>query len=104
MPIYLLHFDRPLKHARHYLGWSASMQSLHRRMDHHENGTSGARLMEEVKKAGIRFELARVWPEGTRQDERRMKQRGHKPDVPDLPGCAARGYSPRTADPGRGAK
>lgn len=77
MPIYLLHFDRPFKHARHYLGWSATIASLHRRVDHHEAGTSGARLMEQVKREGIGFTLARIWPEGTKQDERRMKQRGH---------------------------
>ncbi len=97
MPLYLLHFDRPLAHARHYLGWSATIRSLHRRVDHHAAGTSGARLIDAIKKAGIGFTLARIWPDGTRQDERRMKQRGHARMCPI---CQEAGGG-KTADPGR---
>jgi hypothetical protein len=92
MPLYLLHFDRPLAHARHYLGWSASMVSLHKRVDHHYAGTSGARLMSALFKAGISFTLARTWEDGTKADERRMKQRGHARMCPicrELKGLAA---------------
>jgi hypothetical protein len=38
--VYLLHFDRPYKHARHYLGWTANLQA---RLDSHRAG-HGARI------------------------------------------------------------
>lgn len=77
VPIYLLHFSRPFAHARHYLGWSATLESLARRVAHHQAGTSGARLPGKARAAGITFELARVWPEADKKDERKMKRRGH---------------------------
>jgi hypothetical protein len=81
MAVYLLHFDRPYRHARHYLGYSRDLQTMHERIDAHYNATPGDgkshRLMQVIREAGISFTLARVWPEGTREDERRMKQRGH---------------------------
>jgi hypothetical protein len=72
--VYLLHFDQPFGHARHYLGW-ASDGNLHRRLAHHAAGT-GANLLRHVGKAGIGWELARTWA-GDRTLERRMKARGH---------------------------
>lgn len=70
--VYLLHFDQPFGHARHYMGWSSW---LAQRLFNHEFG-SGANLLRHVKKAGITWTLAAVWP-GTRVDERRMKNHGH---------------------------
>jgi hypothetical protein len=72
--VYLLCFDRPFAHARHYLGW-ASPGHLGLRLSHHEAGT-GANLLRHVAKAGIGWPLARTWP-GDRSRERRLKQRGH---------------------------
>jgi hypothetical protein len=70
---YLLCFDAPFGHARHYLGW-ASPGNLHRRLGHH--GTeAGANLMWHVAKAGIGWQLVRTWP-GDRHLERRLKIRG----------------------------
>lgn len=71
--VYLLHFDRPFSHARHYLGW-ASPGNLHWRLSHH-GGESGANLLWHVAKAGIGWELARTWG-GDRHLERRLKNRG----------------------------
>jgi hypothetical protein len=71
--VYLLHFDRPFAHARHYLGW-ASPGNLHLRLAHH-GSESGANLMWHVAKAGIGWDLARTWP-GDRYLERRLKRRG----------------------------
>ena len=73
--VYLIHFDRPYKHARHYTGWTRNAKTLPRRIAHHRNGT-GARLMQVVTEAGITFEVAKTWPDGTRDDERRLKRRG----------------------------
>jgi predicted GIY-YIG superfamily endonuclease len=69
--VYLLHFEVPYRHAQHYLGWT---EDLPTRLKDHRRGR-GARLMEVITAAGIRFTLARTWP-GTRTLERRLKNRG----------------------------
>lgn len=69
--VYLLHFDRPYRHARHYCGWAADVPA---RLALHEAG-HGARLMAVIKAAGIGFTLARTWP-GTRGRERQLKRQG----------------------------
>lgn len=70
--VYLLHFHRPYKHARHYIGHVSSAANLARRLKHHRNG-SGARLMQVISEAGIDFTVARTWPDGDRNFERRLK-------------------------------
>lgn len=72
MTVYLLHFDRPYRHARHYIGFTLSEDTLEPRLDHHRNGT-GARLLAVLKEQGIDFKLVRVWPSGSRIFERRLK-------------------------------
>ena len=57
MTVYLLHFDRPYQHAKHYLG---SCQDLERRLTQHGKGR-GARLLEVVYAVGIGWQLARTW-------------------------------------------
>lgn len=69
--VYLLHFDRPYKHARHYMGWAEDLQ---RRLDEHLAGR-GARLTSVVMAHGIGWTLARTWP-GTRARERQLKVMG----------------------------
>lgn len=70
--VYLLHFDKPYKHARHYLGFATNVDA---RIAHHRVGT-GARLMQVVREAGIDFELVRTWENVTRTKERRIKNGG----------------------------
>lgn len=70
--VYLLHFERPYKHAAHYLGWV--QRDLPQRLTRHGKG-NGARLMEVVAAAGIGFHLARLWP-GDRAVERALKNYG----------------------------
>ena len=70
--VYLLHFDTPLKHARHYTGWSANLAL---RLAEHASG-HGARLTEVVASAGIGWSLARTWPGVTRTFERKLKNQG----------------------------
>jgi predicted GIY-YIG superfamily endonuclease len=67
--VYLLHFDRPYKHARHYLGWALDLE---KRLDNHLNGT-GARLLKVITEEGIGFEVVRTWPDMTLADEKRLK-------------------------------
>lgn len=70
--IYVIHFHEPYQHAAHYGGWSRYLEA---RLRHHLRGTSGVALMRAVYEAGIRWEVALTFP-GTRDDERRMKNRG----------------------------
>ena len=72
--IYLLHFDRPYRHASHYTGWVHSRTFLQPRLGAHRDGV-GARLMQVVGEAGIGFQLARTW-EGDRHRERVLKRQG----------------------------
>lgn len=69
--VYLIHFDTPYKHAKHYLGWTMDLNS---RLVAHANG-QGANLMRVVFEAGISWQLARVWS-GTRYRERQLKNQG----------------------------
>lgn len=87
MTVYLLCFERPLKHARHYIGFTTSEQTLSARLDHHRAGT-GSRLMAAVAAAGISFELARVWPDGSRDFERHLKNGKRAPQL--CPRCTGR--------------
>jgi len=69
--IYLLHFTRAYKHARHYTGWTPD---LGERLRKHRQG-QGARLIAVITAAGIDFQLARTCL-GTRADERAIKHDG----------------------------
>lgn len=70
--VYLIHFDRPYRHAGHYLGFAVDVKA---RLAEHRRGT-GARLMAVIVAAGIGWDLARTWERGTRTLERRLKRRG----------------------------
>ena len=70
--VYLLHFETPYRHARHYTGWSANLPA---RLADHEAGR-GARLLAVTLEAGIHAILARTWPGVTREVERRLKNQG----------------------------
>lgn len=72
--VYLLHFDRPFGHARHYTGWVTTRTYLLPRLGAHTYGV-GARLMAVVAEAGIGFQLARTW-DGGRTRERQLKRQG----------------------------
>ncbi len=69
--VYLLHFDRPYKHARHYTGWTDDLAA---RLARHASG-DGARLLAVAYAAGIRWQLARTW-DGPRARERQLKRQG----------------------------
>ncbi len=78
MTVYLIHFDRPIGNpdtphgmARHYMGYT---ENLERRLAGHRAG-NGSRLMAAVAERGIGWTVARVWPDGDRDLERRLKRR-----------------------------
>ena len=65
--VYLLHFDRSYRHARHYIGFT---QNLEQRLADHRAGR-GSPLIAAAIADGIDFQLAAIW-EGDRHDERRL--------------------------------
>ncbi|MFL5591042.1 MAG: endonuclease [Ktedonobacteraceae bacterium] len=73
--LYLLHCDEKYFHAHHYLGYTTN---LGRRLDDHLLG-NGARLVEVYNEHHIHWRVVRVWPKGTRTDERRLKRQKHGP-------------------------
>ena len=72
--VYLIHFNTPYKHARHYLGYT---RDLDRRITDHLCGM-GARLMEVITTAGIEWKVVRTW-KGDRNRERQLKNRKEAP-------------------------
>jgi predicted GIY-YIG superfamily endonuclease len=81
--VYMLHFDRPYRHAKHYVGWTDDL--LHR-LDRHAHG-NGARLVAVIWQAGIGFTCVRIG-EGTRHTERAIKNAGGA--VRYCPACTPR--------------
>lgn len=71
--VYLLHFDKPYKHAKHYIGYAED--DVDGRIERHRKGT-GSKLISVIVKEGIDFTLAKVWENVDRNFERRLKNRG----------------------------
>jgi len=82
--VYLLHFDRPYRHARHYLGYAADLDA---RLKRHKAG-NGARLLQVVMDTGISWVLARTWP-GGRDVERKLKRQKNSPRLCPICRCQA---------------
>lgn len=72
--VYLLHFDNPISHARHYLGFA---EELMPRLHAHRFG-HGARLTQVACERGVSFQLVRAW-KGSRRDERKLKNQKNAP-------------------------
>lgn len=86
--VYLLHFQTPYKHARHYLGWTKN--DLQLRLNHHANGT-GAGLTRAASEAGIPWVTARIWENATHDFERKLHSRNENPSL--CPICNPDGWS-----------
>lgn len=69
MAVYLIHFTQPYHHARHYIGFTAD---LPRRIAEHQRDY--LHLMGAVNAAKIPWVVAKVWPDGDRELERRLKR------------------------------
>jgi predicted GIY-YIG superfamily endonuclease len=69
--VYLIHFDQPYYHARHYLGTTYDLEN---RLRQHMAGrrAGGARLMEVIIQAGISWRVACTWV-GGHDLERQLK-------------------------------
>ena len=75
--VYLIHFDPPYKHARHYVGFAEDIDA---RLRAHRDG-HGARLTQVAVAHGCELILARVWPGGDRTLERHLKQQKRAPHL-----------------------
>ena len=72
--VYVLHFEPAYKHARHYIGWTASTD-ITDRLNIHLQGR-GSPLIRAAVSAGVEIQLAETY-QGTRYLGRRLKRR-HK--------------------------
>jgi hypothetical protein len=75
--VYLVHFDKPFKHAKHYLGFCDDEHrdtdlAVKTRIEYHRN-KRGSKLLAAVVDNGIGFEVVRVWPKASRTFERKLK-------------------------------
>lgn len=68
--VYLIHFNEPYHHARHYIGFTNDIEERFKR---HCAG-NGSKLLNAVSKAGIDFKIVRLW-RGCRNFERKLKRR-----------------------------
>ena len=69
---YLLHLNRPYKHARHYIGWSTNLQG---RLADHAAGR-GAKLLQAARRQGITWRLARTWEDVPQARETQLTRQG----------------------------
>ena len=77
MPIYLLHFQKPIGNAanphgqaQHYIGWTRG--EVDQRIEEHRLGHAAA-ITAAATRAGVEMILARTWP-GDRKFERQLKR------------------------------
>lgn len=68
--VYLIHFKTKLHHAEHFLGFVE--RNLPRRLKKHKSG-AGAKLLAALNRAEIDWEVVRVWKDGDRHFERKLK-------------------------------
>lgn len=67
---YLIHLDKPIAHARHYIGWE--LRDDDRRITAHRNG-NGGRLLAVANSRGISYQKVRTWPGTSKRWERQLK-------------------------------
>lgn len=85
--LYLLHFDPPFRHARHYLGFSEgdSAGQVSVRVNRHIAG-NGAKLTKHAVESGCELIHVLTMP-GGRNEERRIKKSHNVPRL--CPLCKA---------------
>lgn len=93
---YLLHFDGPYLHAKHYLGWSEN--GWEDRVALHLAG-KGSPLVRAAVADGANIQLVRLFPSVTRHFERRLKEHG-KAHL--CPSCVQRVTIPRLTNRDQG--
>lgn len=57
--VYLIHLDRPLAHAKHYIGYT-SFEDINQRLQRHKSG-DGAKILNACNLKGITYSIVRTW-------------------------------------------
>lgn len=83
--VYLLCYNKPLYHAKHYLGNTSNLDNRIRR---HRSGQSRAHLPMAFHKLGIDFIVSRTW-EGSFALEKQLKKRKNNRKL--CPICSMKG-------------
>lgn len=79
MAVYLLHFSEPIapvtRSAQHYIGFAKgnTIEACERRLKVHKAGRGG-RLPAVAAERGFEITIARVWLDGDRALEKRLKR------------------------------
>jgi len=71
MSVYILHFNEKFYHAQHYVGCTENMQR--RTREHLHCYPCGSNLVRAVIKKGIEVVVAKVYPDGDRALEKKIK-------------------------------
>jgi hypothetical protein len=74
--IYLIHLNEKLHHAQHYIGFIQGNESasLENRLNRHKSG-QGSKMLKAAILNGILFNIVRIWKEGDRKFERKLKNK-----------------------------
>ena len=86
--VYLIHFDTPLGHAKHYIGTAKNTDS---RFFAHRQG-KGARILQVCNELRIGYQMVRFWI-GGRKLERKLKKGKNSPLL--CPVCNPEGWQKR---------
>jgi predicted GIY-YIG superfamily endonuclease len=70
--VYLIHLEKMLCHAQHYIGYTKTDRGLDARMERHR-ANQGGRLLRACNLNGIAWSVVRTWPGETQAFERRLK-------------------------------
>lgn len=96
MTVYVLHFDPPFKHARHYIGYTPDETAERRVREHVQGLAAGSPLVKAAVEAGCEITLAHEFPGAGRDFERWIKDRR---TTPRWCVCCGKGQRP-VPDPG----
>lgn len=67
--VYLIHFERPIGNARHYVGYTDDFE---KRVTEHRSG-KGSQLTRLANEKGINWLVVRVWQNSTLDKEKSIK-------------------------------
>lgn len=70
MPVYIIHLDKKIHKSSHYIGFCEG--NPEDRLKMHRSGR-GAKFLAAANEYGISYNIVRVWPEGDRNFERKLK-------------------------------
>jgi predicted GIY-YIG superfamily endonuclease len=71
--VYLIHFDKPLAHAQHYLGYTAS-DSVEQRLARHKS-SDGARILRACNLVNISYAIVKTWDCDTWRSARSLERK-----------------------------